>query len=64
MRGSQSIRTRQRTLAGVALVRAVRRGPIGAPPDAGAGGGTGTQMPTRVAATIYMWLADRLRVAA
>lgn len=39
-------------------------GPIGAPPDAGAGGGTGTQMPPRVAATIYMWLADRLRVAA
>jgi len=40
MRGLQSIRTGQRAIEGVELARAIQRGHVVAPPDAGAGGGT------------------------
>jgi len=64
LRGRQSIRTGQRAIEGVELARAVRRGHIVAPPDAGVGGGTGAHAQARAAAATLAWRADGPRVAA
>ncbi|HSH77345.1 MAG TPA: IS6 family transposase [Herpetosiphonaceae bacterium] len=63
MRGLQSIRTGQRTIEGVELVRAVRRGHV-TPPGAVTDGHIGPHVRARAAAATFAWLADGLRVAA